>query len=734
MATGTLTSTTIAARYKSLLKLTGTANDVLAADASAKYVEDGDGNDSVLSLSTTRVGLGNTAPASVFHLTGTMQVGVDDAGHDVIFYGNAASSNMTWDTSEDDLVLNDSRLFIDQDDNVSSIYIDSEATTTHLLYVDTPTNTSGHCILVNAANSLTTGSCMNLNSSSTDTSSRNLLEIGNNHASATGAVNLFLDQNANNEALFIDAENTTIGAVDIHCDTLTSGRIARFYSDSSDTTARELVSIHNDHASAVGATCLKILQDSTGKAISATGGIVEEGGVLKENLLTNSGFDVWSNSTLLEATGGAAPVTSGANSALTNNLLTNGGFDSGTSSWTAITATLSNVGSGQTGNMLRVTSDSGQLGYAYQDITTVIGKLYLITYYIDVGTSSTAAVWVGTTGDSDSILGNTDTDTTSGTLHNAQHVFEATATTTRITLVSRDSSSTDYSEFDTVAVYEVTPGCVAANVLALDGWSKRSALSKIYRQHNDGGTNTKDGSFYSLKVVSTVTAWNVAWPIQALHTLGEHLQRFNGRTVTFGAWVKTGTGSAARLGIYDGTNYYSSYHTGGGAWEWLEMTQLIGASSTNVQFSFEFNASATAYWSQPMLVYGSSIGEGNYTRPQGEIIYLETTSHRKLTSFDNVTISSDTATVNLEAESEGRIPKGAKAVQIRFAGKSTTVEAVMLIDNGDTKNNLHVYSQVSGSYVSGSAVVACDINGDIGIERSDTWTNCYIYYDAVHLR
>ena len=65
MATGTLTSTTIAARYKSLLKLTGTANDVLAADASAKYVEDGDGNDSVFSLSTTRVGIGNTAPTAL---------------------------------------------------------------------------------------------------------------------------------------------------------------------------------------------------------------------------------------------------------------------------------------------------------------------------------------------------------------------------------------------------------------------------------------------------------------------------------------------------------------------------------------------------------------------------------------------------------------------------------------------------------------------------------------------
>ena len=68
MATGTLEGTTIASRYKSLLKLTGTGNDVLAADASAKVVEDGDGNDSALALSTTRVGIGTTAPDRLLHL------------------------------------------------------------------------------------------------------------------------------------------------------------------------------------------------------------------------------------------------------------------------------------------------------------------------------------------------------------------------------------------------------------------------------------------------------------------------------------------------------------------------------------------------------------------------------------------------------------------------------------------------------------------------------------------
>ena len=59
---------------------------------------------------------------------GTLTVGADDTGYDVIFYGDTASSNMTWDTSGDDLILNDATLKIDQDDNATALNIDSEST------------------------------------------------------------------------------------------------------------------------------------------------------------------------------------------------------------------------------------------------------------------------------------------------------------------------------------------------------------------------------------------------------------------------------------------------------------------------------------------------------------------------------------------------------------------------------------------------------------------------------
>jgi len=58
----TLTGQTIASTYEQVLKLT---SETLGADDSAKYIEDGKGVDSVLSLSTTRVGIGNTAPTAL---------------------------------------------------------------------------------------------------------------------------------------------------------------------------------------------------------------------------------------------------------------------------------------------------------------------------------------------------------------------------------------------------------------------------------------------------------------------------------------------------------------------------------------------------------------------------------------------------------------------------------------------------------------------------------------------
>jgi len=107
-------------------------------------------------------------------------------------------------------------------------------------------------------------------------------DVGLQIVQAQDEYGLSIDQNGNNDALFIDTEATTTNGLKIMADALTTGKAAYFYSNSATTDTRNLVHIHNDHASATGTTALKVIQDSTGLAadFSGTGGIRSAGGIL----------------------------------------------------------------------------------------------------------------------------------------------------------------------------------------------------------------------------------------------------------------------------------------------------------------------------------------------------------------------------------------------------------------------------------------------------------------------
>ena len=50
-----------------------------------------------------QLGIGVATPASLLHVAGTVQVGVDDTGHDVKFFGATASKYWLWDESADEV-------------------------------------------------------------------------------------------------------------------------------------------------------------------------------------------------------------------------------------------------------------------------------------------------------------------------------------------------------------------------------------------------------------------------------------------------------------------------------------------------------------------------------------------------------------------------------------------------------------------------------------------------------
>jgi hypothetical protein len=127
-----------------------------------------------------------------------------------------------------------------------------------------------------------------------------------------------------------------------------------------------------------------------------------------------------------------------------------------------------------------------------------------------------------------------------------------------------------------------------------------------------------------------------------------------------------------------------------------------------------------------MLVFGNSIGEGNYTRPQGEVVWFE--KQVDSNHYEGLTSQSDQSmtTLNLEADSNGAIPKGAKAVMvynfIKDSG-SASGQPYLRMDAGSDVGNFFV-NEASGktndAQSRAGGIQNCDSNGDIRVQMEAT--------------
>jgi len=353
-----------------------------------------------------------------------------------------------------------------------------------------------------------------------------------------------------------------------------------------------------------------------------------------QNLLTNSGFKVWSNSGL-ENVG--------------SQLATNSNFDSGDIGWDKGAGwTIADQGAGDY-QLVATNNDGASTTQSVTGLT--VGKLYKLSAVCGTFTdgSMDCKVTIGGVNQYGNSLTGTGTSTTT---------FEADATTMSIG-VRTSTLGTDL-KVTSITLYEVTPGCVAADALGTDGWVKDAALN-TWRQHSDS-TYTKAGSFYSLKLTATDgSSPHIYWGYLVFNNK-ETIDKYKGRTVTVGAFVYATAASTARWMIHDGSSHYGNYHTGAPGWEWIEYTYTLSASLTGFFIAFNVGTASTVYISQPMLVFGSSIGEGNYSSPPGEIVYCE--KDIIPTGYDFSAFSDTDAVMNLEALTSGKVPKGAKAVKV----------------------------------------------------------------------
>src|SRR5512139_2880932 len=118
---------------------------------------------------------------------------------------------------------------------------------------------------------------------------------------------------------------------------------------------------------------------------------------------------------------------------------------------------------------------------------------------------------------------------------------------------------------------------------APDGFTLAGTGAAVARCGTGLGDTTRKIGDFCAKLTRGTTGASLARTILSA-TAFTRANFLIGRYAAGGAWVKCGTPNIARVAIYDGAGYeYSSYHTGGGTWEWLPVTRQINVAATQLQ-------------------------------------------------------------------------------------------------------------------------------------------------------
>ena len=436
------------------------------------------------------------------------------------------------------------------------------------------------------------------------------------------------------------------------------------------------------------------------------------------NLLPNSGFGLWSWSGLAQgATGVQSDYEIG--SAIYDEDA-EGVDDSG--NWTKTDCTMAKTndpgnGAGGSDNYYTITETA-----ATQRISQILagltpGKLYKFSIWIKNGTGTWAnAVLKIMDSALISLLAYTNL-ATEAAWADYSVIFEATETNNQM-VIDLALGGGETAKLDTMQVIEVGPGCFAADSKAPDGWQKTASLG-LLRVQND---TVHCSGYYGIRVTKSTDDSEYIFPFALFYNQEYHYTKYRGKTVTFGCYLySVSVNNNVKIAIADSDGRTESSFCAADTLTWIEISRECGVSITafKPEIRFEGDNGDIAYISQPMLIVGPEIGEGNYNQTKDEIIFCENdiASHR----LDGVSGLSDGGdTLRIRQDTSGKIPQDAKGLFMHIkAGDSASAatQDCYVYLRGVTYSQNQLICSVGGlandaySYVFG--LTPCDENGNI---------------------
>jgi hypothetical protein len=123
--------------------------------------------------------------------------------------------------------------------------------------------------------------------------------------------------------------------------------------------------------------------------------------------------------------------------------------------------------------------------------------------------------------------------------------------------------------------------------------------STVARAGTGLGDTTRKVGPYCAKVSSAGSIFH--YLIDAAQWAGaDHLE---GQKIGFGVWAKTSTASLGRITVSDAdSSSNSSWHTGGGTWEWLSGVHTISAAATYLRVELQVSGVGDVYFSGPTAI------------------------------------------------------------------------------------------------------------------------------------
>lgn len=320
-------------------------------------------------------------------------------------------------------------------------------------------------------------------------------------------------------------------------------------------------------------------------------------GFVSPNLLSNASLDVCMD---------CPRVHSG--SGVTDNDWTGASGSTPPNGWTAGgsgTYTILPTGGYGGGAGLRLTSGGTSVSI-YRDISVTQGVNYEARLYMKNGTASYVQMTLSSSaGD---VYGVTTCSSTGA--YNLHYIYAtsliASATSIRVTITVTGGSST-YADVDNFYIYG--SGLEASNSCDPDGWNYVGAGTGTIL---NGGTAPVEDTYVHF---SSASGAQLRWPSYGLTTMSHHVDKFKGKSVSFGAYLNTTTSNGIRLCIYDsitGTTC-SDYVTNDGTWRWVTVDADISSYATEMFVYAHVGTNNSCYLSAPTLTLGYTAAPSSYS-------------------------------------------------------------------------------------------------------------------------